>query len=203
MNKTPYFVRWAKEFGDTITEYLDKTKFNYVIIEGISPVVWHDGDDDGNPVVFGSVDDAFAELANWPSIRNISIITEEDYIKSYMGTAWDEWYGNGEENDDYPIMDETNGHNVDLVMSINRAWKKNREMFKPILCALYERDLEEICNSDAFADFKLADKDKVFVDMQTEWDFHAYNYLMHIADDTDLESIINFVHYPYLPIYND
>ena len=38
-------------------------------------------------------------------------------------------------------------------------------------------------------------------DMKEHWEDYAENYLMHIADDTDLEAIIAFIHYPYLPIW--
>lgn len=96
------------------------------------------------------------------------------------------------------IMDETNGHNPNLVKEINEKWDKLRPFFKTILCALYERDMEEIYNSDAFR-FE-GSMDDAFKAMCDEWDFHAANYLQHIADDQDLETILTFVRYD---VYED
>jgi hypothetical protein len=147
-------------------------------------------------------------------IKNISIITEEDYIKTYLGNAWDEWY----EDPNSTIMDSVS-HDEELVRKINDAWKKNREMFCGILCALYKRDIDEITDADSFQSKEWSETDeyqkgldtgdwKDFMDMVLskmceEWDFYAENYLMHVADDCDLECILNFLHYPYLPIYKD
>ena len=90
------------------------------------------------------------------------------------------------------VMDTTNGHDPELVAKINIAWHEKREQFFPILCALYDRDAEEILNSDAW---NWTDEiESVRECMRDEWDFHAPNYLQHIADDTDLECILNFLH---------
>ena len=90
MNK-PYFVDAAQSLGETIKEYLDKTKYNYVIVEGENPILWAR---EKYPVIFGSIDEVGCELRNWPMpIKNISIITEEDYIKTYLGQeVWDAYY---------------------------------------------------------------------------------------------------------------
>ena len=90
------------------------------------------------------------------------------------------------------IMDTTNNHNPELVAKINNAWNEKREMFFPILCALYDRDIKEIMDSDAW-DWT-DDAESVKETLHDEWDFHAYNYLQHIADDTDLECILNYLH---------
>lgn len=90
------------------------------------------------------------------------------------------------------VMDTTNGHDPELVAKINIAWNEKREQFFPILCALYDRDAEEILNSDAW---NWTDEiESVRECMRDEWDFHAPNYLQHIADDTDLECVLNFLH---------
>ena len=90
------------------------------------------------------------------------------------------------------VMDTTNGHDPELVAKINIAWNEKREQFFPILCALYDRDAEEILNSDAW---NWTDEiESVRESMRDEWDFHAPNYLQHIADDTDLECVLNFLH---------
>jgi hypothetical protein len=119
------------------------------------------------------------------------------------------------------VMDCGNGHNPELVKRINDAWNKYIEGFKPILCALYERDINEITDAECFRldrwfpyendgkncsdDFKKAynkgydmhdwsDFNKLALeDMKREWDLFAENYLMHIADDGDLETILSFV----------
>lgn len=95
------------------------------------------------------------------------------------------------------IMDTTNNHNEGLVNKINLAWNEKREQFFPILCALYKRDNDEILNSDAFTFTEeiMRDYDTIYEYMSANWDIEAYNYLMHIADDTDLECILNFLHY--------
>ena len=222
MNKEPYFVASAQEFGESVKEYLNKTKYNYVIVEGVTPIMWDGGE---YPIIFGSITEVGNELSNWETpIHNISIITEEDYIKTYLGNAWDEWY----EDPNDTIMDEWgNTHDIGLVRQINDAWKKNREMFHGILCALYKRDIDEITDADSFQidmwrpdiagdcrqeivdawnkGMKDADwtryNELVLEDMVREWDLFANNYLMHIADDTDLQCILNYLHYPHLPIY--
>ena len=118
------------------------------------------------------------------------------------------------------IIDEWgDAHDPELRRKINDAWNKNREGFCPILRALYARDIDEITDHDAFqytdwldteVQYKAVETgdwrpymDMVLAEMQREWDFYADNYLNHIADDCDLECILNFLHYPYLPIFKD
>lgn len=212
MQKEYYFVKAARDFGESVQDYLATAKYNYVIVEGEKPILWAR---EKYPVIFGSIDEVAHELKNWAMpIKNISIITEEDYIKTYIGQeVWEQFaYGSD-------IMDTTNGHDKGLVENINRAWRKGKINFKPILCALYERDIDEITDHDAFRIPKW-EQTKEFnegvetenwddynamalKDMQEHWEDYADNYLQHIADDGDLECIINFLHYPYLPIYKD
>lgn len=90
------------------------------------------------------------------------------------------------------IMDTTNGHDKELVTKINKLWSRERERFAAILCALYRRDFEEIYNADSFLGLP-NDKMQAADTLIREWDFHAYNYLQHIADDLDLQTIINFI----------
>jgi len=113
------------------------------------------------------------------------------------------------------IMDTGNGHSRHYVDCINDAWRKDKESFKPILCVLYERDIDEITDSDAFRIPKWESTDEyekgvkygdweeymrmALNDMKERWDVFADNYLMHIADDGDLECIVAYLHYPYLP----
>ena len=94
------------------------------------------------------------------------------------------------------IMDDTNGHDPELVKKINIAWNERRERFFPILCALYKRDNDKILASDAFADWDKVSKDydTLYEYMEANWDIEAYNYLRHMADDTDLECILNYLH---------
>lgn len=107
------------------------------------------------------------------------------------------------------IMDTLNGHDPDLVRRINVAWIEKKEMFRPILCALYERDIDEITDHDAFripaweewpeyhhgcnTNDWTAYNDNAFAEMQTNWEDYADNYLEHIADGQDLECILDFV----------
>ena len=91
------------------------------------------------------------------------------------------------------VMDTTNGHNPELVAKINIAWNEKREMFCPILRALYARDIKEIMESDAWN--WTGDVESVKETLHDEWDFHADNYLMHIADDWDLKAILYYLRY--------
>ena len=118
------------------------------------------------------------------------------------------------------IIDEWgDAHDPELRKKINDAWNKNRAGFAPILRALYARDIDEITDHDAFRyeewidspeyndGFRSGDwedyNEMALNHMTREWDFFAANYLNHIADDCDLECILNFLHYPYLPIFKD
>ena len=77
-----YFVRASEEWGESVAEYYAKTAYNYVITEGNNDFVvkW----DNDCPVIFGSIDDALDELRNWMGgIRNVSIITEKEFIDTY------------------------------------------------------------------------------------------------------------------------
>lgn len=109
------------------------------------------------------------------------------------------------------IMDTGNGHSEGLVKEINRKWLLFHDKFKPILVALYERDIDEITDSDAFQIPKWLESEEyaigektgkwdlynkmAFGDMYSRWDEFANNYLMHVADDQDLETILTFVRY--------
>lgn len=96
--------------------------------------------------------------------------------------------------DDYEeIMDTTNGHDPELVRKINIAWNEKREQFCPILRAFYARDIKEIMESDAWN--WTGDVESVKETLHDEWDFHADNYLMHIADDWDLKAILYYLRY--------
>ena len=99
------------------------------------------------------------------------------------------------------IMDEFNGHDKRLVEKINDAWNKGRERFAIILRALYARDIKEIMESDAW-DWT-DEVESVKECLHDEWDVYAGIYLMQIADDKDLECILDFIRYPYLDCYND
>lgn len=90
------------------------------------------------------------------------------------------------------IIDTTNNHDPELVAKINIAWNEKREQFCPILRALYERDIKEIMESDAWN--WTDNSESVKETLHDEWDVHADNYLQHIADDTDLECILNYLH---------
>jgi hypothetical protein len=119
-------------------------------------------------------------------------LTQEECIKANTADVVD-FDTDVKEDEGEGIMDYTNNHNPELVDEINLKWDKFRPFFKPILCALYERDLEEIYNSDAFS-FD-GSMDDAFNELCDEWDFHASNYLQHIADDQDLETIVEFIRY--------
>ena len=91
------------------------------------------------------------------------------------------------------IMDTSQSHDPELVRKINQAWNEKREQFCPILRALYARDIKEIMDSDSWN--WTDDEESVKETLHDEWDVHADNYLMHIADDMDLKTILYFLRY--------
>lgn len=107
------------------------------------------------------------------------------------------------------IMNDTCGHELEMVRRINIAWLEKKPKFKPILCALYERDIDEITDADCFLydqwkawpeyDHGCDTKDwgpynkRALELMKEKWDFFADNYLMHVADGKDLQCILDFV----------
>ena len=186
-----YFVNAAKELGETILEYLNNARCNYVILDGEDVVVWRK---ENTPCIFGSMDDVACELLNWGTpIKNISILTEQEFINTYCGKEMDIALiaEKKAEIEEYP-MDTRNGHDEELVKKINLLWQKNMAKFEPILVALYKRDINEIYNADSFADLP-NNIDSALAVLIVNWQNHAENYLMHIADDGDLVTIINFI----------
>ena len=79
------------------------------------------------------------------------------------------------------IMNDTNNHNPELVEKINEIWNNmdKRDRFDRIIYLLMSRDYVE-CQDKGVCDVKRVE-DKF------------YEYLMHVADDHDLETIISFV----------
>ena len=77
---------------------------------------------------------------------------------------------------DANLMNTTNGHQKDLVDKINVAYHKAPRLFHAIVLLLSERDRDEF------------DVDPDTLDRNTL----CFKYCMHIADDTDLETIINY-----------
>ena len=93
------------------------------------------------------------------------------------------------------IMYTTNCHNEKLVEQINTLYndKLKRSNFYAILTALRYRDREEMIAKE------IVTADEFYLN---QCDYHGlydifarkyeYEYLMHVADDGDLETIINF-----------
>ena len=191
-----YIVRAAGENGKSVKSYYEDSKYNYVILEGHSVITW----DNDYPVIYGSKEDAIDELKEWgTNIRNISIITERELLDCHCAnevkTAIEEEEKENADSDEVMLtyfMNPYNQHSKELVLKINRLWKKDKSRFRPILVALYDRDLKEIYDADSFMGLPIGE-DNAFAELQTNWEEHAYNYLMHIADDGDLETIITFI----------
>ena len=107
------------------------------------------------------------------------------------------------------IMDTLNAHNPELVAKINAAWIEKKNKFEWIMKALYDRDIDEITDHDAFQYKEWLDTMQyehgkltgdwsdymtmALEDMWCCWSDYAQNYLMHIADDGDLETILGFL----------
>lgn len=78
--KKDYFVQASRDFKEDFFSYLNNAKYNFVIMVEDEPIVW---ETDKAPVIFGSKQDAFDEISNWETMRNISIITEEEFLYHY------------------------------------------------------------------------------------------------------------------------
>jgi len=201
------FVEWAKEFEenhkdfDFITQgfYYDeidnflKSRFEEIKVADKIRDAFPGGITKGDHI---SYDGGIFKVTGF---SNCGVIVEEikpcpenpDWIVTEIG------YSQSDKVKILPgyedIMDATNNHNPELVAKINAAWNTKREQFFPILCALYKRDIKEILDSDAFT-FPKYDVEDAYLYLSANWDIEAYNYLQHIADDTDLECILNYLH---------
>jgi len=207
------FVEWAKEFDDThkdfdwtqgsfedeVHDFLE-CRFESIRIKDKIKDAFPYGIEKGDTI---SYEGGIFKITGF-SERGILVEEikpcpgNEDWIVTEIGFAKSNkvrFLPNYEE-----IMDTTNNHNPELVAKINIAWNEKREMFGVILCALYKRDIEEIMDSDAFSDtFTFPwlpgySTNDAYLYLAEHWDDEAYNYLQHIADDTDLECILNFLH---------
>lgn len=72
-----------------------------------------------------------------------------------------------------PIMNTTNGHDKELVDKINIAYFRKQIDFENIVKLLMERDKTECTEKEVNGDI--------------------YEYLMHVADNKDLETILSFL----------
>ena len=203
------FVEWAKEFEDThedfdwmqgsfydeVDDFL-RCRFDSMKIKDKVKDAFPYGIEKGDHISYeGGIFKVTGFSERGILVEEIKPCPENpDWIVSEIGFSQSDKVGflpNYEE-----IMNTTNSHNPELVAKINIAWNEKREMFFPIMCALYKRDNDEILASDAFADWDKVSKDydTLYEYMEENWDIEAYNYLQHIADDTDFECILNYLH---------
>ena len=86
--------------------------------------------------------------------------------------------------DGWEIMDDTNSHNPMLVKAINTAWndEETSKHFEDIVVALMVRDADEV-------EEKVGEIQSVC----DNWIDFLPDYLMRIADDWDLRTILHFV----------
>lgn len=75
------------------------------------------------------------------------------------------------------IMDGTNGHDSNLVEKINKCYQVRRDSFRAIVKFLADRDEDDFETCDP----KTADIETL-----------CFEYCQHVADDTDLETIISY-----------
>lgn len=90
------------------------------------------------------------------------------------------------------VMDTSNGHDPDLVKKINALWNSCRGRFEKIMQALYWRDLNEIETRSVFGNLPL-DRAREMEELMNRWEAYAGKYLQNIADDKDLQLIIDFI----------
>jgi hypothetical protein len=100
----------------------------------------------------------------------------------------------------YPIMTPYNAHNKDLVNKINELWNSEKhDNFRIILVAYMQRDLDEMYDKNCFGEASDEKTEKFFDEnvnteyLNTHWEDLAECYLMRVADDADLECIIDFI----------
>lgn len=101
----------------------------------------------------------------------------------------------------YPIMTPHNAHNKDLVNKINEFWnsEERHNRFQPILVAFMQRDLEEMYDKNCFGEASDEKTEKFFDEnvnvsyLFSHWEDLAEDYLMRVADDADLQCIIDFI----------
>lgn len=189
--KKDYFISASKELAETIAEYYEDSKVNFVLVEKGEIIMWKDG----SPVIYGEKDAVLEELSNWDSVANVCIKTErwliDTYCKDELKKALEKEKFESE-NALNSFINPRNGHDDKLVRLINLLWAKNKNAFGVILIALFKRDFNEIINADSFAGLP-SDEIDAWFSLSINWEVNAYNYLMHIADDGDLETIINFI----------
>ena len=185
-NKVHENYNWNGDYYDEIDAFVNK-KFQEIKLANLFPAGIAVGDylayEGGLYKITGFEDDAIV-------VDEIRPGTDKDWIVCSIGFSQADKI---KILDSEEIMDTTNGHDPELVRKINQAWNEKREQFCPILRSLYERDIKEIMDSDAW-DWT-DDVESVKETLYDEWDFHAYNYLMHIADDWDLKAILYFLRY--------
>ena len=183
--------KWDGDYYDEIDNFVEK-KFTEIKLANLFPAGIAVGDyltyEGGLYEVTGFEDDGIA-------VDELRHGNDKDWIVCTIGFSQAKKIKVLDASDD--IMDTTNGHNPELVGKINRAWIERRADFFPILCALYKRDENEIRDSDAFGFSAgiIESYGSIYEYMAKHWDIEAENYLMHIADDTDLKTILNFLHY--------
>ena len=93
------------------------------------------------------------------------------------------------------IMNPYNAHNVELVKKINYAWEINKSNFKHILLALMKRDIGEMVDKNCFGEASEVEEtyEELYSWCENDWEIYAECYLMRVADDADLEMILNVV----------
>lgn len=182
--------KWNGDYYDEIDDFIHK-KFQEIKLANLFPAGIAVGDyltyEGGLYEVTGFEDDGIA-------VDELRHGNDKDWIVCTIGFSQADKVKVLDSED---VMDTTNNHNPELVGKINRAWIERRADFFPILCALYKRDENEIRDSDAFVLSKdtMEEYGSIYEYMAKHWDIEAENYLMHIADDTDLKTILNFLHY--------
>ena len=98
-----YFLVYCIKHNISAKSYLTKCEDNLVIVrngelyeEGLCPNEDGEMEYSHMPVVFADIDAVFSEIGSWDisEMRNISIMTEEEYIiQTYGQSVWDLWRG--------------------------------------------------------------------------------------------------------------
>lgn len=191
-----YIVKAARDNEEGIREYYNNSKYNYIIIGYGKPLCWKNG----CPIVYSDVTDATYEIRCWHKpFKNVSVVTEREFLDTFCKEEVEKALK--EEDESIFLTDTGNNHDEHLVKELNDLWRKahiendTRRLrnFEIILKALYKRDANEILNNERFGWGDDMTEEKVYDKMCTAWVSLSYDYLKGVADDGDLETIINFI----------
>lgn len=127
-------------------------------------------------------------VASADSVENCCVACPLGYLADKMNE--EQRFGKFKAEKNGGIMNTTNGHNKHLVELLNKCWgNKPWDVRGLIMKSLYFRDYNECVEKGIFAINDWTDWFKV----DWDWEKYAYDYLMKVADNSDLKAILYFL----------